>query len=231
MVKAMTKSPPIIATIIAIDGPSASGKGTIARRLAAHFGFAHLDTGLLYRAVGLAVLKAGHDPADTEAATKAARSLTPDMLAVSFNDPALRDDTTAVAASKVAAIAGVRDALLKFQKDFCAHPPANKPGAVLDGRDIGTVIAPQAPVKIYVTASMETRAERRFKELQGRGENVTYAAVLKDLQARDARDAERVVAPAKPASDAIILDTTRMTADEAFAEALKIANAVLATDQ
>ncbi len=137
-------------------------------------------------------------------------------------DPALREDATAQAGSKVAAIPEVRQALLKFQKDFAANPPAGKKGAVLDGRDIGTVIAPQAKVKIYVTASPEARATRRFKELQARGENVTYAAVLTDMQARDARDAERAVAPAKPAQDAVILDTTEMTADQAFAEALKI---------
>ncbi len=218
----MPNTPPIIA----IDGPSASGKGTIAKRLAAHFGFAHLDTGLLYRAVGLAVLKAGGDPSNAEAATKAAQVLDYGSL----GDPALRDDAAAVAASKVGPIPGVRAALLQFQRDFCAHPPGGRPGAVLDGRDIGTIIAPQAPIKIYVTASTEARAQRRFKELQGRGESVTYAAVLTDMQARDARDAERALAPAKPAPDAVILDTTQMTADEVFVAALKIASKVLATD-
>jgi cytidylate kinase len=222
MVKIMPNTPPIIA----IDGPSASGKGTIAKRLAAHFGFAHLDTGLLYRAVGLAVLKAGGDPSNAEAATKAAQVLDYGSL----GDPALRDDAAAVAASKVGPIPGVRAALLQFQRDFCAHPPGGRPGAVLDGRDIGTIIAPQAPIKIYVTASTEARAQRRFKELQGRGESVTYAAVLTDMQARDARDAERALAPAKPAPDAVILDTTQMTADEVFVAALKIASKVLATD-
>jgi cytidylate kinase len=145
-------------------------------------------------------------------------------------DPALRDDKAAGAASKVAAIPAVRHALLHFQKDFCAGPPGGKKGAVLDGRDIGTVIAPGAKVKIYITASTETRAERRYKELQGRGESATYAAVLKDMQARDARDAERAVAPAKPAPDAVVIDTTEMTADEVFASALATANKVLATD-
>lgn len=216
-------------TIIAIDGPSASGKGTIARKLAAHFGFAHLDTGLLYRAVGLAVLRANGDPANAEQATKAAAALDADQLLTMASDPALRTDTTSVAASQVAAIPAVRASLLNFQKNFCAHPPHNAPGAVLDGRDIGTVIAPDAAVKIYVTASCETRAERRFKELQGRGENVTYADVFRDMQERDARDASRSVAPAKPADDAVILDTSDMTADQAFAEAVKIASAVLAT--
>ena len=213
---------------IAIDGPSASGKGTIAKRLAVHFGFAHLDTGLLYRAVGLAVLKANSDPADPTAAEKEAHTLAAANIESVLADPVLREDRTSTAASKVAAIPAVRAALLKFQQDFCTNPPGGKPGAVLDGRDIGTVIAPQAPVKIYVTASTEVRAQRRFKELQNKGENVTYATVLADMQERDARDISREIAPAKPAPDAVTLDTTALTADQAFAEALKIANAVLA---
>ena len=149
--------------IIAIDGPSDSGKGTVAKRLAAHFGFAHLDTGMLYRAVGLSVLRADGDPSDANAATTAAQKLDPETM-IASDEPALRDDAVSVAASKVAAIPGVRQALLQFQKDFCAHPPGGAKGAVLDGRDIGTVIAPDAPVKIYVTASIDARAERRFKE-------------------------------------------------------------------
>jgi cytidylate kinase len=204
--------------VIAIDGPSASGKGTIARKLAAQFGFAHLDTGLLYRAVGVVVLQAGGDPADAVLAERAALALDVSTL----NDPVLREDKASVAASKVAAVPAVRAALLKFQKDFCAKPPDGRTGAVLDGRDIGTVIAPEAKVKIYVTASAEARAERRFNELQGRGENVTYATVLKDMQERDIRDVERTVAPLKPAPDAVMLDTTNMTADEAFLEAVSI---------
>ncbi|MGE3622918.1 MAG: (d)CMP kinase [Bdellovibrionales bacterium] len=209
--------------VIAIDGPSASGKGTIARKLAGHFRFSHLDTGLLYRAVGLAVLDASGDPADAEAAEQAALDLPAGGIERLLDNPALREDRVSGAASKVAAIPGVRAALLKFQQDFCAHPPHNRPGAVLDGRDIGTVIAPQAPVKIYVTASVEARAERRFKELQGRGENATYAAVLADMKERDARDVSRAIAPAKPAPDAVTLDTTNMTADEAFEAAVRIA--------
>jgi cytidylate kinase len=206
--------------IIAIDGPSASGKGTLARKLAEQFDFAYLDTGLLYRAVGLAVRKAGQDPADPAAAEKAAWALD----TVNLNDPTLRTDEAGVAASKVAAIPAVRAALLQFQKDFCAQPPGNKRGAVLDGRDIGTIIAPDAKVKIYVTASAEARSQRRFKELQARGENVTYAAVLKDMQERDARDMSRSAAPLKPAPDAVTLDTTEMSAEAAFQKALDIAS-------
>jgi len=208
---------PVDPIIIAIDGPSASGKGTIARKLAAHLGFAHLDTGLLYRAVGMVVVRSGGDPADPIAAEKAALAL--DVSALS--DPALREDTAAVAASKVAAIPTVRAALLQFQQGFCAKPPDGKPGAVLDGRDIGTVIAPNAKIKIYVTASTEARAERRFKELQGRGEKTTYDAVLKDMQERDYRDTARTAAPLKPAEDAVRIDTTAMTPDEVFKKVLQ----------
>lgn len=210
-----------MATIIAIDGPSASGKGTIARKLAAHLGYAYLDTGLLYRAVGMAVLRAGGDPADSALAEKAALALNAATLMLS-NDDELRSDTASVAASKVAAIPAVRAALLKFQQDFCAAPPDGRPGAVLDGRDIGTVIAPDARVKIFVTASAEVRADRRFKELQSRGIATSYGDVLADMRARDARDAERAIAPTKPAPDAVLLDTTPLNAEQALAEAVKI---------
>jgi cytidylate kinase len=210
-------------TIIAIDGTSASGKGTVARKLAAHFDFAYLDTGLLYRAVGMAVLRTDGDPLDAVAAEKAALALNPTLAAHLGDDAALRADEASVAASKVGAIPAVRAALLKFQRNFCDLPPNSKKGAVLDGRDIGTIIAPDAKVKIFITASPEIRAERRVKELQGRGQNAIYATVLADMQERDARDAERAVAPTKPASDAVLLDTTDMTAAQAFAEALKIA--------
>ncbi|HEU0117069.1 MAG TPA: (d)CMP kinase, partial [Alphaproteobacteria bacterium] len=177
--------------------------------------------------VGMSVMLARGNAADPVAAEKAARAFTYESLFKLGNDPILRGEQAAQAASKVAAIPAVREILLKFQQDFAANPPDGKPGTVLDGRDIGTVICPQAPVKIYVTASDEVRAQRRFKELQGRAENVTYATVLNELKERDARDANRSTAPAKPASDAVILDTSNMTADQAFAEALKIAEAKL----
>ena len=210
-------------TIIAVDGPSASGKGTIARKIAARLGYAYLDTGLLYRAVGLSVLRSGFDPTDATHAEKMAQTLDPSLLTQLADAPALRAEATSVAASKVAAIPAVRAALLKFQQDFAAYPPDGKNGAVLDGRDIGTAIAPNAMVKIYVEAAPEIRARRRFLELQERGENVTEAEVLDEMQARDARDTQRATVPAKPAEDAVRLDTSNLNADEAFAAALKIA--------
>ena len=198
--------------IIALDGPAASGKGTLGRRLAAHFGLRYLDTGLLYRATGMVVLGAGGDPSDPQAATAAARALTPDLL----RDPALRHDEAAQAGSKVAVIPEVRTALLDFQRDF-AH---QVPGAVLDGRDIGTVVCPEADAKIFVTASIEIRAERRFKELQERGLPVIYRAVLQDLVQRDERDSKRSVAPLQRSADALLLDTSDLDADQAFAKSL-----------
>lgn len=212
--------------IIAIDGPSASGKGTIARKLAAHLGFAYLDTGLLYRATGMAVLRMGGDPSNLVLAEQAARALDAGALMRGDVDT-LRSDEAGVAASKVAAVPAVRAALLKFQQDFCAHLPDGAAGAVLDGRDIGTVIAPHAQVKIFVTASAEARAERRFKELQSRGIETTYDAVLADMKARDARDAERAVAPTKPATDAVLLDTTDLNAEQALAAAIEICSGVM----
>ena len=198
--------------IIAIDGPAASGKGTLGRRLAAHFGLRHMDTGLLYRAAGLAILKAGGDPADPAAAEAAARALRPEDL----QGDGLRSDRAAQAASKVAVIPGVRAALLDFQRAFARQPP----GAVLDGRDIGTVVCPEADAKFFVTASLEVRADRRFKELRERGLDVIYPAVLQDMTQRDARDSGRAVAPLKPADDALFLDSSDLTADEAFERAL-----------
>lgn len=204
--------------IIAVDGLAATGKGTLARRLAAELDLAYLDTGLIYRAVGKAVLVSGGDPADPVAAEAAAKAL--DMSAV--DEAVLRTDEAGAAASQSSAIPEVRAALLKFQQDFAETPPDSKKGAVLDGRDIGTVIAPEAPVKIFVTASPEVRSKRRFLELQERGENVTEADVLADMTARDARDQERAAAPAVPAEDAITLDTSSLNVDEVLKAALLI---------
>jgi cytidylate kinase len=190
---------------VAIDGPAASGKGTISRAVAAHFGFAHLDTGLLYRAVGRRVL-AGEEP------VAAARAL----VTADLEGDGLRDEAVGGAASKVAAIPEVRTALVDFQRAFAMRDG----GAVLDGRDIGTVICPDAAVKLYVVASDEVRAERRWRELTGKGVRVTKAEVLADLRERDARDSARATAPLRPAEDAITLDTTTMGIEEAVAAAI-----------
>jgi len=211
-------------TVIAVDGPAASGKGTVSRMLARELGYAYLDTGKLYRAVGMAVVRAGGDPSDPVDAEPAAKALDPAGL----DDPDLKSDAAAAAASKVAAIDGVRAALLQFQRDFAARPPNGEAGAVLDGRDIGTVVCPDAPVKLFVTASVEIRAERRHKELLARGDASIYARVLQDLQERDARDSARTVAPMKPADDAIELDTTTLSIDQALDAALTLTKATLA---
>jgi cytidylate kinase len=204
--------------VIALDGPAAAGKGTLGRRLAAHFGLAYLDTGLLYRAVGVRVLAAGLDPADKEAAVKAARSL----ALADLDDPRLRGDEAAAAASVVAAIPEVRQALISLQREFAAHPPNGKKGAVLDGRDIGTVICPGADIKIFVTASPEARAERRLRELRERGIASIHSRVLRDMRERDTRDSARAVAPMRAAADAVVLDTTELDADCVFAKALEL---------
>ncbi|MHB1207463.1 MAG: (d)CMP kinase [Rhodospirillaceae bacterium] len=197
--------------VIAIDGPAASGKGTLARRLAAEFGLRYLDSGSLYRAVGLATLAAGGDPADPKAATAAAEVL--DISKYSISD--LRGEAAGNAASKVAAIPGVRTALLDYQRRFAANPP----GAVMDGRDIGTVILPAADVKIFVKADFEVRVRRRVAELQAGGQTIIESRVREDMAARDERDSSRSVAPLVPAQDAWILDTSALNADEAFAQA------------
>ena len=209
--------------VIAVDGPAAAGKGTLARRLAGALNLAHLDSGALYRAVGLAVLRAGGNPADESTATAAARQFNlgaPD--AGRLSDPDLRAPETGDAASKVAAFPPVREALLDFQRRFARDPPAGRRGAVLDGRDIGTVVFPDAAVKIFVTASPDERARRRFAELQASGADVIYPAVLSELEARDGRDTSRAVAPLKPADDAAILDTSELDAEAAFRAALDI---------
>lgn len=205
--------------VVAVDGPAASGKGTLARRLARHFGFALLDTGLLYRAVGLSVLRAGGDPGDAEQATAAARALHPERTAV-LDDPELRIDSTAEAASKVAAVPEVRAALLDFQRHYAADPPRGARGAVLDGRDIGTVVCPDADAKIFITAGVDVRARRRLKELRDRGVEAIYEQVLAEMKERDARDSQRAVAPLVPAVDAFVLDTSALDADQAFEAAL-----------
>ncbi len=202
--------------IIAVDGPSAAGKGTLARRVAEHLDCAHLETGLLYRAVAAALLGDDADPGDTEAAVRAARTLDLDLL----ESASLRSDQVARAASVVAANPRVRAALVDLQRAFAASPPGGKRGAVLDGRDIGTVICPDADAKIFVTADVETRARRRHKELLDRGLDSIYARVLQEMIERDDRDRRRDVAPLKAAADAFILDTSTMDADAAFAETL-----------
>ncbi|MBI2584602.1 MAG: (d)CMP kinase [Rhodospirillales bacterium] len=202
--------------IIAIDGPAAAGKGTLARRLAKHFGLAYLDTGLIYRAVGMAVVRADGDPNRPETAEKAARALKPEDLEAQD----LRSDAAADAASRVSAIPGVRQALLAFQRKFAKNPPKGAKGAVLDGRDIGTVVCPDADIKLFVTARVEVRAERRFKELRERGLEAIHGRVLADMKERDARDSARPVSPLEPAKDAYQLDTSELDADQAFAAAL-----------
>ena len=199
--------------IIAIDGPAASGKGTLARRIAAHYGFSHLDTGALYRAVARDLLKRGLKLDDVWAAVVAARVLDVTTL----DDPALRGREAGEAASVVAAIPEVRATLLKFQRDFAHRPP----GAVLDGRDIGTVVCPDADVKIFVTASPQERARRRALELT----DADPARILADIMRRDARDAGRETAPLKPADDAILLDTTQLDIDAAVTAAVDLITA------
>ena len=198
--------------VIAVDGPAAAGKGTLARRLAAALGLPHLDTGLLYRAVGRRVLDAGDDPADPAAAERAADALRAEDLA----RPDLRGPEADRASSLVAAHPGVRAALVAFQRRFAEG------GAVLDGRDIGTVILPGAPVKLFVTASPEERARRRWLELRARGRAVTLGEVAAEMAERDARDAARDAAPLRPAGDAVLLDTTALDADEVFERALAV---------
>lgn len=199
--------------IIAVDGPAAAGKGTLARRLAQHYRLAFLDTGALYRAAALHAIESGGDPADPAVAEAAARRVGPGDL----GNPRLREEGVAQAASVVSAIPQVRAALLQFQRDFAATPP----GAVLDGRDIGTVVCPGADAKIYVTASLEARAARRFEELRQLGETVIYGRVLQDMKDRDARDSARRTAPLRPADDAIVLDTTELDAEAAFEAAVR----------
>ena len=206
--------------IIAIDGPAASGKGTLGKRLAAHFGLRHLDTGLLYRAVAKSLLDFGQRLDDREGAAAAARAVDPAL----FEESVLKQHGIGEAASIVSAIPEVRLALLALQRNFAAMPP----GAVLDGRDIGTVICPHADIKIFVTASPHVRAARRMTELEGRGEEANENDILADILRRDARDKSRSVAPLKPAIDAHLLDTTHLDIDAAFRAAVDIVEAARA---
>jgi cytidylate kinase len=209
--------------VIAVDGPVAAGKGTLARRLADRYGYAYLDTGSLYRAVGSKVLRHKGDPADPAAAAKAAESLDDSDLAAAD----LRTEAVGLAASKVAAIPAVRAALLDYQRRFAARPPGGRPGAVLDGRDIGTVVCPEAPVKLFVTARDEVRAERRHRELMDKGETATFERVLADLRRRDEQDRARSAAPLKAAGDAHLLDTSDLAIEAAVAAAVEIVAAAL----
>jgi CMP/dCMP kinase len=204
--------------IVAVDGPAASGKGTIARALARHYGLPHLDTGLLYRAVALNVLRSGGDPADPAQALAAC-----DLSGMDFDDPALKDERTGGAASRVSAWPDVRAALVERQRAFARQPG----GAVLDGRDIGTVIAPEAEAKLYVTASAEERARRRHAELERLGRPLPYADVLGDIQARDSRDRSRAAAPLTVAPDAFVLDTTALDVEGAIAAAVAAVESAL----
>lgn len=204
--------------VIAVDGPAASGKGTIARALADHYGLPHMDTGMLYRAVALTLWRWGGDPANPFEAVRACQDMSLDL-----SDPELRSETVGRIASAISAYPAVRERLLDRQRAFAAQPG----GAVLDGRDIGTVIAPDADLKLFVTATPNVRAARRLAELQGRGMNAHLEDVLADILARDARDSERSAAPLCQARDAILLDTTDLDRDAAIAEAIRIAEARL----
>ena len=206
--KAKLKGP-----VIAVDGPAASGKGTIARALARHFRLPHMDTGLLYRAVALNLWRWGGDPGNEFEALRAC-----DHLGFDPDDPELRSEPVSKIASMISAYPSVRAALLKRQQQFAAQAE----GAVLDGRDIGTVIAPKADVKLFVTATAEVRAERRLRELQVRGMSAHYEDVLADIRSRDARDSAREVAPLKAAADALLLDTSGLTEEQAIEKALRL---------
>jgi len=209
--------------IIAIDGPAASGKGTLARRLAQHYGYRHLDTGVIYRAVAFALLEAGADLRDEGRAVSAAMGLDPEK----FGNPALKSQEVGDAASVVSAIPKVREVLLNFQRQFAATPP----GAVLDGRDIGTVICPDADVKIFVVADPKVRAHRRTLEAKSRAEEADEAKILADILQRDERDRNRTIAPLKPAADAYLLDNTNLDIEAGVRAAIDIVEAVRAGRQ
>jgi cytidylate kinase len=211
-----------VSVVIAIDGTAACGKGTLARLLALHYGFAHLDSGALYRLVALGVIDASGDPSNVEDAVRSARVIDP----VGIADMRLRSVAVGEAASRVAAIPEVRSAILQFQRDFAARPPGGAAGAVIDGRDIGTIICPQATAKLFVNARPEVRAQRRWLELESQniGPTPQISAVQAELVARDARDRSRSVAPLRPAEDATLLDTSDLDIEAAFAKALELVN-------
>jgi cytidylate kinase len=200
--------------VIAVDGTAASGKGTLAKNLAKHFGFAHLDSGSLYRLVALGVVEAGDDPNKEDDALKAARAIDPSRA----GDPRIRTGEIGSAASLVSVFPSVRAALLEYQRKFATTPP----GAVIDGRDIGTVVCPDAPAKLFVDATPEARAHRRFLELKSRGDHPDEVVLLRDIKARDERDKSRAIAPLMPAPDAALLDTTHLDIDAAFKAALDL---------
>jgi cytidylate kinase len=204
--------------VIAVDGTAASGKGTLAKKLARHFGFAHLDSGSLYRLTALGVIRASGDPKNEAEAVAAAGRIDPALS----DSPDLRQAPIAEAASVVAAIPSVRARLLEFQRSFATNPPGGARGVVIDGRDIGTVVCPAATAKLFVDANPEARAHRRWLELKSLGQIADEAAVLADIRTRDARDSQRAVAPLKAASDAALLDTTNLDIDAAFAAALAL---------
>ncbi len=214
--------------VIAIDGPAASGKGTLARNLAEELGFAHMDTGALYRATAFELLGSGLSERDEKDAVDAAQILVKkinnaESPADVLDNASLREDRIGQQASKIAAYPKVRTVLKDLQRSFVENPGKNFSGAILDGRDIGTIICPDAPLKLFVTASVEVRAKRRLKELQSKGLAVTYGAVLKDMRERDTRDAERKTAPMKPADDAIIIDSSDLNAGEMLEKAVFLA--------
>lgn len=210
-----------IPAVIAIDGPAASGKGTLARRLAKHFGYAYLESGRLYRAVAAKALDSGIEPSHEDAAAQIAQNL----VANDFEHPKLFDDATTRAASVVAAHGRVRAALLAFQRDFAAHPPGGALGVVIDGRDIGNHVCPAAPHKFYLTASPEIRAQRRVAQLQDQGHEAIYHRVLADIQDRDRQDETRHHSPLARAHDAHLLDSSALDADQVFAKALALISA------
>jgi cytidylate kinase len=211
--------PPRPSLLIAVDGPAASGKGTIARALAAHFGLPHMDTGMLYRAVAVSLNRFGGDPGNEFEAVRAVAGL----AQVAIDDPELRSEFAGSVASRISAYPGVRAALIERQRDFAAQDG----GAVLDGRDVGTVIAPHATAKLYVTASAEVRAKRRLAELVARGAGAHYDVVLIDIRARDERDAGRTAAPLRQAPDAELLDTSELDVETAIARAIALVEAKL----